>query len=55
MVTYAQRIFTAENIDETRIHHTTFITHFDKTAPKTPASLEEGSEDVLNVLVLTKK
>lgn len=51
----AKRIFQAVDLTEARAHLTTFVTAFEKTAPKAVACLEEGFEDALSVLVLPEK
>ena len=51
----AKRIFQAGDLAEARAHLATFVTTFEKTAPKAVACLEEGFEDALSVLVLPEK
>lgn len=43
------------DLAEARDHLATFVTAFDKVAPKAVACLEEGLEDALSVLVLPEK
>ncbi|HUW97214.1 MAG TPA: IS256 family transposase [Acidiferrobacter sp.] len=52
---HAKRIFQAADLTEARTHLATFVTAFEKTAPKAVACLEEGFEDALSVLVLPEK
>ena len=51
----AKRIFQAADRTEAEAHLATFVTTFEKTAPKAVACLEEGFEDALSVLVLPEK
>ena len=52
---YAKRVFQANDIAEARQHLAAFVAHFEKSAPKAVACLEDGFEDALSVIVLPEQ
>ena len=52
---YAKRVFQADDIAEARQHLAAFVAHFEKSAPKAVACLEDGFEDALSVIVLPEQ